>query len=493
METDQHSQPGGINGLRAGVAKSDITTDDKDAVIHDRLYAKALLLDDGETKLAIISMDAVAIGGICDIQDDFLPKLRARIQQELNISEPNVLVHATHTHPPGRLLCDDEQQVERTFDAVGRALQNMTPVKIGWGRGHEDRILINRTLRLKNGRHWTIRQANPCPPDDQVEGLGPMDPEIGIVRIDRADGTPFAVVYNYGCHPLIGFPGGPITANYPGYASKVIEENLGNDVMALFLQGAAGDVTEVLYKDVNHPRDAEAIGTMLGLSTLKAVRDIQTGDARLSVASEAVAFPRRTDSKQQIQALEQEQAELLASLRFTSLNLKTFLPLYMKYALDSDHPSDYIYRYLHAEQTGSDALAEMDRENRQNIDKYLNNIRAMEQLARIQDKIATLKRHQATNDASGESTIDAEIQAIRIGDCALLAAPIEVLAQVSLNIKEASPYDHTFVAGFSNGYLQYGPPATDYDKGGYEVTECLVAPQWQEIFESTANAVIRRL
>jgi hypothetical protein len=97
----------GVSGsLRAGVAKSDITTDAEGIRINDPLYAKALALDDGKTKLAIIAMDVTAIGGIGEIKDDFLPKLRTRIESELGIPGPNVLVNASHTHPPGRLLCD---------------------------------------------------------------------------------------------------------------------------------------------------------------------------------------------------------------------------------------------------------------------------------------------------------------------------------------------------------------------------------------------------
>ncbi len=479
--------------LRAGVARSNITTDAKEAVIHDPLYAKALVLDDGRTKVAIVTMDATAIGGIGDIGDDFLPKLRSRIQKELKIADRNVLVNASHTHPPGRLLCDDVSQVDRTFDAVRRAMQNMTAVKVGTGLGYEDRIMMNRTLRLKNGTWWTIRHANPCPPDEEVAGVGPIDPEIGILRIDRMDGRPLAVVYNFACHPYIGVPRGGVTADFSGFASKVIEENLGNGVMALFLQGAAGDITEVLYKDVNRPRDAEPLGTMLGLSTLKALRDIQTEDAKLSVISETIALPRRTDIPERIESLQQEQAELLESLRFTSLNIKTFLPLYIKYALSPDYPSYYSYRYLQAEEVGTDELSALDSGNRRNIEKYLNNIYAMEKLARIQDKIGTLKRHQAINDEAGEATISTEVQGIKIGDCVLITSPAEVLVEVGLNVKRASPYKHTFMAAFSNGYIHYGPPAADYSKGGYEVTECLLAPQWQQIYEEKANEIIRRL
>ena len=494
LETETVAQRDAAAGsLRAGVAKSDITTSAKGTRVNDPLYAKVLVLDDGRTKVAIIAMDAVAIGGIGDIGDDFLPTLRSRIQKELRIAGRNVLVNASHTHPPGRLLCDDVDQVDRTFDAVSRAAQNMTAVKVGAGRGCEDRIMVNRTLRLKNGKCWTIRQANPCPPDEEVAGLGPVDPEIGILRIDRMDGRPLAVVYNFACHPLIGVPQGGVTANFPGFASKVIEEDLGNGAMALFLQGAGGDVTEVLYKDVNRPRDAEPVGTMLGLSTLKALRDIPTGDAKLTVISETIDLPRRTDIPERIKSLQQEQTELLESLRFTSLNIKTFLPLYMRYALSPDCPSDYSYRYLQAEKIGADELSAMDSKNRGNIEKYLKNIHAMEKLARIQDKIATLRFHQTLNREAGEATIPAEVQGIKIGDCVLITSPAEVLVEVGLNVKKASPYEHTFVAAFSNGYVHYGPPAAEYSKGGYEVTECLLAPQWQQLYENKANEIIRRL
>lgn len=486
--------------LRAGVAKSNITTDAKGAVINDPLYAKVLVLDDGATRVVIIAMDTTAIGGrriskgaLDDIGEDFLPRLRSRIEKELKIPGRNVLVNASHTHPPGRLLCDDAEQLDRTFAAVRQAAQNMTPVTVGTGAGHEDRIQINRTLRLKNGQCWTIRHTNPCPPDEEVAGVGPIDPEIGILRVDRLDGRPLAVVYNFACHTLIGVPRGVVTANFPGFASQVIEESLGGGAMALFLQGAAGDVCEVLYKDVNRPRDAMPLGTMLGLSTLKAWREIPTKDAKLSVAAETIELPRRTDIPQRIASLLQEQSHLLESLAGTSLNFKTFLPLYLKYALNPDYPSDYAYRYLQAAKIGTDELTALDAQNRANIQKYLKNIRAMERLARVQDKIATLKKHQAINAEAGVATIPAEVQGIKIGDCVLITAPIELLVEIGLNLKKASPYKRTFVAAFSNGYLHYGPPATEYDKGGYEVTECLLAPQWQQIYERKASEIIRRL
>jgi hypothetical protein len=487
--------------LKAGVAKSDITNDSKDAVIRDRLYAKALVLGDGETKIVIIGMDVTAIGGrkisqriLDDVGEDFLPNLRSRIQNELKIPGYNVLVNASHTHPIGRLLCDDKEQVERTFDAVSRAMQSMVPVKIGVGSGYEDRIAMNRTLRLKNGKHWTIRHSNPCPPDEEVQGLGPIDPEIGIIKIDRIDGKPLAVVYNFACHLLFGDTKGSITANFTGIASKIIEESLGNDCMALFLQGAAGDVIDVTFKDFNIPRDIEPIGNKLGLSTLEALKKIQTReDVRLKVISETIQLPRRSDIPVAIKSLQIEQSELLASLRGTSLNFKSFLPLYIKYTVNSDYPADYSYRYLQNEKIDSNEFSDMDFLNKVNIEKYLKNIIAMEKLARIQDDIATLEKHKAINDESGEKTISAEVQGIKIGDCVIITSSAEVLTEVGLNIKNASPYEHTFIAAYSNGYMHYGAPALYYGKEGYEVTECLIAPEWQDIYEKKANEIIRKL
>lgn len=479
--------------LRAGVAKIDITTGMDGVIVSDPLYAKVLVLDDGAAKAVIIAMDALAIGGIGDIKDEFLPKLRERIQNELHIPGGSVLVNASHTHPQGRLLCDDEEQVSRTFEAVRQALQRMTDVKVGSGIGYEDKITVNRNLKMKDGTHWTVRYAHPCPPDEDVAGIGPIDPAIGVLRIDRMDGQPLAVVYNFACHLLIGVPERGVTANFPGFASKVIEDNLGHGAMALFVQGAGGDILELFFKDVNRSRNCEPIGTMLGLSTLNAVRNIQTKDARLNVISETIQLPRKNDFAAVIDAKMKEQAELLATLRSTSLNFKTFLPMYLKYALHPDYPSDYSYRYLQEAAIGSNELSTMDAHNREHIRKYMNNIQTMERIIRIQEDVSTLKFHKAHNERSGEPTVSAEVQGMKIGDCVFITTPAELLVEVGLKLKQASPYEHTFIAAFSNGYLHYAAAVDQYDKGGYEVMECMLAPEWQQAYEEKARDIIRRL
>jgi hypothetical protein len=491
---------GGARRLRAGVATRDITTDAAGVVVKDRLFAKALVVSDGATTLVIVAMDVTAIGGraisqglLPDVSEDFLPTLRARVEAELGIAGANVMVNASHTHPPGRMLCDDAAQLDRTFDAIRRAAAGMIDVRVGSGVGREDRISINRTLRLKDGRNWTIRHANSCPPDRDVERVGPVDADIGILRFDWLDGRPLAVLYNFACHLLWGDPHNQVSANFPGVASRVIEESLGGDVTAIFLQGAAGDVVDVEFKSFERPRDVEAFGNMLGLSALRAIREIETGPADLGIAAAELALPRRNDIPERVAELRRHQETLLDGIRSTSLNFEGFVPLYLKYLLRPESPIDYSYRYLQSAAIGSDAFTAMDAVNRRNVEKYLQNIRAMEELARVRENLATLEKHQQLNDASGSPTVHAAVQAVRIGDCVIVAAPLEVLTEVGLNVKRESRFAKTFIAGFSNGYLHYGPPADAYSRGGYEVTECLLAPEWQAIFERGVSDAIGKL
>jgi hypothetical protein len=81
--------------MLAGVAKVDIT--DREAMpVNDPLYVKALVLRAGETTAVLITVDAVAIGEIGRIPNDYLSKVRTRLQEELGIEPRNVLVNASH-------------------------------------------------------------------------------------------------------------------------------------------------------------------------------------------------------------------------------------------------------------------------------------------------------------------------------------------------------------------------------------------------------------
>ncbi|MDD4144502.1 MAG: hypothetical protein PHN68_07695, partial [Prolixibacteraceae bacterium] len=451
--------------LTAGVAKVNITNPKVRGNLTDSMYVKALVMKSGNTSAVIITVDAVAIGGIGSVGNDYFTAVRSQVNEELGIEPQNVLINASHLHGAGYNVCEDVEA--RTLQAVMQARQNMVPVNAGAGSGYEDRITENHILKLKNGKGWAIRHANPLPPDEEIESVGPIDPEIGILRLDKKNGETLAIVYNFTGHPYQSIT--EETGGYPGFASKLIEKNISDGTIALFIQGFCGDVIPILYKDVHSVRDQEPLGTMLGLSALEAIRKIKpvkTGE--LNVISEVVKFPRKTDYVERIAAMETEQEELLRSLRGTSLNFKTFLPLYIKYNIFEEYPSYYSHRYLHEKDLGRNDLEKLDEENRRNIAKYLRNIHAMEKLARLQYNIDLAKDRKIENESAGESTMDVEIQAMKVGDFVLVTFPAEVSVQVGLNIKEKSPYSNTFVAGYTNGYIHYTPTADQFGSGAYQ-------------------------
>lgn len=475
--------------LRAGIGKVDIT-DREAGPVNDPLFVKALVLESGDTRLAIITLDAVAVGEIGRVPNDYMDKIRPRLEQQCGIQPEHVLVNASHCHGVIRHDVD-----ELTVQAVAAAVKEMVPVHVGVGVGHEDRVMTNRRLKLKSGREIDVRHAYSMPPDDEVAEVGPIDPQIGVVRIDREDGRTLAVVYNFACHPIQGVPSGANTADMTGFASRVIEENISEGAMALFLQGCGGDINPVFYKDVDHPRDAEPLGNMLGLSTLRAVRRIECRPAdNLKILNETIALP-RGDRTERIAELEARQRQLLQSLRGTTLNLKTFIPLVVKYNVSSEFPSYYSHRYMHEMTLGRNDLSKLDADNRRNMEAYMKNIHVMEELTRLQTNLRLLQRHQARHVAAGTRTLDVELLAIRLGELELLTFPGELTVRIGLNLKQRAGRKHTFVAGYTNGYIYYAPTAEQLLNvgGAQEDSDCMLAPEWQAIYETKALEMLKQL
>ena len=485
MQTDKATS--GI--LLAGVAKADITNYDSGPA-NDPLYAKALAIGDGTVTAIIITVDAVSIGEIGSIRNDFLANVRTRLHESLGIDPMGIVVNASHCHGS---VCPDVE--DRTIQAVTQAYQNMVPVRVGSGTGHEDRISENRRFKLADGTTADARRAYSLPADDQIAGVGPIDPEIGILRLDREDGRRLAVVYNFACHPIMGVPNGGNTADITGFTSKVIEENQADDTLAMFIQGCAGDINPKRYKDVENPPDAEPLGNLLGLSVLQALKGIESRDsASLKIIREEIDLPRE-DLAPHIERLQKEQTRLLQSLRPTDINFKTFLNLSLKRAVSPDFPSFYSHRYLHDRAAGRGDLDRLDARNQESADRYLANLHTMEKLTRLHANLRLLEMHHAQNVAAGSDTLQVEMVGLRIGDFVLITFPGELSVEIGLGIKQRSPHPLTFVAGITNGYIYYSPTAEQLQNrgGAQEDSDCHLAAEWQALFEAKAADMLARV
>ena len=234
---------------------------------------------------------------------------------------------------------------------------------------------------------------------------------------------------------------------------------------------------------------------MLGLSTLKAVRKIETkGDARLKVVSEILILP-RADTASRITEMESEQVRLVQSLGGTSLNLKTFIPLFVKYKASMEFPANYPYRYLHDRAMGRKHLDTLDAENRANMERYIRNIHTMENLTRLNTNLRLLRKHHAAGVAAGKRTIDVELTGLRIGDFVMTTFPGELTVQIGLNLKKKSPHKSTFIAGYTNGYIYYAPTTEQLLNvgGAQEDSDCVLGTDWQKIYEDKATEILSKL
>lgn len=267
--------------LKAGVAKVDITPDRVEGLtvvghrrqvtgVRDPLRAGVLLLDDGETRAAIVTVDTIGAW------EPMVERVRATLQSVAQVPPGHVLVAASHNHSGPGFEEHPEwaaEMVRRIGEAAKTAAGAMRPVSVGYG---EDRIGfgINRR-KVIDGR--AVVRLNP---------EGPNDPRVKVLRFD--DGlslTPVAVLMHAVCHPCFftwgdkGTPPYPqgypkMSADFPGEAQSFVEYAYKNKTSALFLQGCAGDIRPNLP---GHPyrcadeADIEWAGRDLGGAVVKAL------------------------------------------------------------------------------------------------------------------------------------------------------------------------------------------------------------------------------
>lgn len=476
--------------LLAGAARVDITSETVGPV-HGRLHARALALKSGSALAVIVTLDVVSVGEIGYLSNDWLPEVRQALTDIPGLKPEHLIVNASHCHG-----VPAKDSAVRTVKAIRQAISRLEPVHVGTGAGAEDRIMENRRIVMKDGSVVDVRHAYSMPAEEDVAGVGPIDPEIGVLRLDRvSDGTTLAVVYNFACHPIQGVPTGANTADITGFSSEVIEDNLDEGTVALFVQGCGGDINPAFYKSTGLPRNAEPLGNMLGLSALKAIRRIRCSESGpLRVRNEQLSLP-RADLADRITALELEQERLLRSLGGTTLNLKSFLPLVVRYRLSEDFPSYYSHSYLNEKQLGKTNLETLDRNNRAAIDAYIRNIVTMEKLSRVQINRRLLEKHQDSFVKSGRKDLSVEVVGLRVGNFRLITFPGELTVPIGLNLKKAAPHPNTYVAGYTNGYIYYCPTAEQLKNAGgaQEDSDCMLAPAWQKIFEDKALQILNQL
>ena len=470
--------------IKAAAERIDITT--RECKTNDSLYAKVLLLQGSFATVALISLDYISLGGeICSIDDEFFTKLKRELSERGVLC---VLCGTTHTHTPREMVTDQNDILQKISESVDRLLKNMTDVRVSYARGKNDDFIINRNIPTKTS-DWTVRMAHALPHEDSYDSLSFADDSLRVLSFTKTNGEPLCVVFNFGCHPLVGFANDDATSNFPGIAEKLIEAQTG--AMAMMFQSTGGDVCEVDYKNFFKPKDCSRHGIDLGNSVLEALARVEELDSEMLVAKTETEFPLRKDYDAELEKIRERQIAICSAMHGSPLNFKSFLPLYMKYLMCPEYPLDDKYVYLHEEQRGVTQLKDQDVINRRSIDRYLANIQSMEELSRLSAEYATLNWHKNRVEKLGDK-VKAEITAIKVGDVIILSAPFEPLTSIGMKLCERFG-EKVFLASYSNGYFHYGASADKYNTGAYETRECDLAPEWEEKYFEAVEKLVKDL
>jgi hypothetical protein len=224
--------------LRAGAARVDITPAGDPAFpasgryAHERLYVRAIVLDNGTTRAALVGADLGGLG------EEVWSPASQQIATALNCPPENVIVSATHSHsavpsgppPVGFPRQQPEPTVAAILDAVRQAKDHLQPARVAFGTGLSY-LNVSRDTVSEETHLWT-----------QAPNLaGPSDKTVAVVQFTTPGGEPIAAYVNYAMHPINGFLVGITSADVPGATCRYVEQQFDDKMVVVWSQGASGD------------------------------------------------------------------------------------------------------------------------------------------------------------------------------------------------------------------------------------------------------------
>ncbi|MCX6909364.1 MAG: neutral/alkaline non-lysosomal ceramidase N-terminal domain-containing protein, partial [Verrucomicrobia bacterium] len=412
--------------LRAGAAKSCITPSLTTPIngdltpivarhVHDDLFVRALVLDDGATRLAYALVET------CLLDRPVFDEAKKLVQQQTGLAPEQVMMSCAHTHSGGSACSAHLSEADpayrawlpgRIADAIRCAVNNFAPAQVAWGSGNVPQHVFCRRLSIKLGMTYTnqlgatnerakMNWDSPHPADG--EPTGPTDPEVFTLSIKHADGRPLALLANYSLHYVGDVGAGHISADYFGAFADRIQQLLGADrqdppFVGILSNGTSGDINNwnpkigpnspAPYTNIRKVADDVAQEVLQVVRRMQHRRDVTLG-ARLG---ECVVATRRPSAD------EVKKAREVVAGRPVS-QLKTW-------------PEDY----------------------------------AREQII--------LSEYPAE--------VSMPLQVFRIGDLAIAAWPGEIFAASGLNLKKQTPLKPLFNVGLANGWYGYIPPPEQF-------------------------------
>ena len=396
--------------------------------IHDQLYAKTLVLDDGQTQLAFVLVDNVGI------KREVFDQAKRLVHEATGLPTAHMLMAATHTHSAtsaagkglkkrgwqGEAPLDEYQAfvAQRIADGVRVAIQNLEPAKIAWGSGQVPQHVFNRRWRMKNpvmgplGIMDSVKMNPGVGNPELLEPAGPTDPEVAFIAVESTEGRPIAILGNYSLHYVGGVPEGHVSADYFALFGDRMQERLEADRQApsfvgIMSNGTSGDINNINFRGPKEDRPPYEKMAMVAND----------------VADEVLRVYQTLAFKDWV-LLNAAQSELTLQIR----------------------------------QASPQVLANMERVRTQTA--------SGEPLFHPLEKTYAQRIEQLETEWPDE--IGIILQTFRIGDLGIAAIPFETFVETGLEIKEKSPFQQTFTIELANGSYGYLPTPEQHKLGGYE-------------------------
>ncbi|MFI4851716.1 MAG: hypothetical protein ACIAZJ_21565 [Gimesia chilikensis] len=392
------------------------------SAIHDPLHARAIVLNDGKTIVAIVVLDALGA------PPEMLNEAKQIASNKTGIPVERILISSTHTHsaPPSNRtegspgdVAYREVLINGLAQAIIQAYEKQQVAALGMASHDLPEEVFNRRWFLKPGK----MPANPFGKMDIVKmnpgtsaavldrPAGPVDPELMVLSIQNQKRKPLALLANYALHYVGGIPKKHASADYFGEFARLMPARLRADenFVAIMSNGASGDINNIPFLVNRPPREP-----------FEQVRIVA------SKAADTAYFAYKK--------IENYERDISIDMLERKVDLK--------------------YRRPTAEDVAAarKVLALKDKND----------------IATLPKKAQSYARKVVQAHEREEDTLTVTLQAIRIGEYAIVGIPFETLVEIGLEIKDRSPFARTMVIGLANGRHGYLPSPEQHRLGGYE-------------------------
>lgn len=392
------------------------------SAVHDPLHARAVVFDDGKMSLAIVVLDALGA------PPEMLNEAKQLAFEKTGIPVNRMLISSTHTHsaPPSNRtegspgdVAYRKVLIEGLAQSIEEAFQNRQPAAVGMASHDLREEVFNRRWFLQPGRmppnpfgKLDIVKMNPgTNPDVLDRPAGPVDPELVVLSIQNQKRKPLALLANYALHYVGGVAQRNASADYFGEFARQMPSRLRADqnFVAMMSNGASGDINNIPFLVNRPPREP-----------FEQIRIV----ARKAADTAYFAY-KKIDTYE-------------SNVTIDMLERKVKL----KYRRPSEEDVTAARKVL--------AITD-------------NN-----EIAKLPNKAQNYARQTVRAHEREEDFLEVTLQAIRIGEFAIVGIPFETFVEIGLEIKDRSPFSQTMVIGLANGRHGYLPTPEQHRLGGYE-------------------------